>query len=58
MKDVMWKGQLQGIINLDTITNKTNLYGLGPVEYLTGEILVIDGKSYKSTVASDTTMQV
>jgi acetolactate decarboxylase len=58
MKNVMWKGQLYGNINLDTIVNKTNLYGLGPVEYLAGEILIIDGKSYKSTVTSDTTMKV
>jgi len=58
MKNVMWKGQLYGNIKLDTIANKTNLYGLGPVEYLAGEILIIDGKSYKSTVTSDTTMKV
>jgi acetolactate decarboxylase len=58
MKNVMWKGQLYGSINLDTIANKTNLYGLGPVEYLSGEILIIDGKSYKSTVISDTIMKV
>jgi len=58
MKNVMWKGQLYGNIKLDTIANKTNLYGLGPVEYLSGEILIIDGKSYKSTVVSDTTMKV
>lgn len=58
MKNVMWKGQLYGTINLDTITNKTNLYGLGPVEYLAGEIIIIDGKSYKSIATSDTTMKV
>lgn len=58
MKDVMWKGQLYGNINLDTIANKTNLYGLGPIEYLAGELLIIDGKSYKSTVTSDTTIKV
>ena len=58
MKNVMWKGQLYGNIKLDTIANKTNLYGLGPVEYLSGEILIIDGKSYKSTVVSGTTMKV
>jgi acetolactate decarboxylase len=58
MKNVMWKGQLYGNIYLDTITNKTDLYGLGPVEYLAGEILIIDGKSYKSTVTSKTTMKV
>jgi len=58
MKNVMWKGQLYGTINLDSIANKKNLYGLGPVEYLAGEILILDGKSYKSTVTSDTTMKV
>lgn len=58
MKNVMWKGQLYGSIDLDTITNKTNLFALGPVENLSGEIVIIDGKSYKSTVASDSTMIV
>jgi acetolactate decarboxylase len=58
MRNVMWKGQLSGNINLDTITNKTNLYGLGPIEYLTGEILVIDGRSFKSTVATDNEIKV
>jgi acetolactate decarboxylase len=58
MKNVMWKGQLYGNILLDTITHKENLYGLGPVEYLSGEILIIDGKSYRSTVVSDMTMKV
>jgi acetolactate decarboxylase len=58
MKDVMWKGQLDGKINLDTISFREHLYGLGPVEYLRGEILIIDGKSYKSTVLTDSTMKV
>ena len=58
MKNVMWKGELFGNINLDTISNKTHLFGLGLVENLAGEILIIDGKSYKSTVTSNTTMNV
>lgn len=58
MKNVMWKGQLYGTINLDTISNKKHLYGIGPVEYLTGEILVMDGKSYKSKVLTSKTMKV
>lgn len=58
MKNVMWKGELFGNINLDTIANKSTLYGLGPVEHLTGEILIIDGKSYKATVLTDTTVYV
>ncbi len=58
MKNVMWKGELGSSINLDTIQGKTGLYGLGPKSYLTGELLIIDGESYKSTVISDSTMRV
>jgi acetolactate decarboxylase len=58
MRNVMWKGELAGTIDLDTISSKEQLYGLGPVEYLAGELLVMDGKSYTSVVTSDSTMQV
>jgi acetolactate decarboxylase len=58
MRDVMWKGELPGKIYLDTIASKKNLYGFGPVAYLSGEILSLDGRSYKSVVVSDTAMQV
>ena len=58
MKNVMWKGELQGIINLDTISNKKGLYGLGPESYLMGELLINDGKSYVSRVLTDTTMDI
>lgn len=58
MRNVMWKGQLEGNIHLDTIANKSNVVGLGPLEYLGGEIIVIDGKSYKSVVISDSSMEV
>ena len=53
MSNVMKKGQLEGTIHLDTISNKKSLYGLGPNEYLKGELLIIDGKSYLSTVDKD-----
>jgi acetolactate decarboxylase len=58
MKDVMWKGELQGKISLDTIKNKKGLYGLGPNAFLEGEILISDGKTYLSKVTSDSTMMV
>ena len=54
----MWKGQLEGNIHLDTIANKSNVVGLGPLEYLGGEIIIMDGKSYKSMVRSDSSMEV
>lgn len=58
MKDVMWKGQLHGTIQLDTIATKKHLFGLGPVAHLSGEIIIVDGKAYKSTVLTDSTMTV
>lgn len=58
MKNVMLKGELYGIIDLDTISNKQHLYGFGPVEFMTGELLIIDGKSYKSSVLKDSSMNV
>jgi acetolactate decarboxylase len=58
MRNVMWKGELQGTIALDTIQPKEHLYGLGPIEYLAGELLVTDGKIYQSKVLTDSTMKV
>lgn len=58
MKNVMWKGELKSSIDLDTISNRKGLYGLGPVDYLRGELLINNGKSYVSTVTSDTTVTV
>jgi len=58
MKDAMWKGELYSKIDLDTISNKKGLYGLGPVSNLTGEIMLYDGKTYVSKVTSDSTMTV
>lgn len=58
MSNVMRKGQLHGTIHLDTIANKTHLYALGPKEYLKGELLVTNGKSYVSTVNPDGSIQM
>ncbi len=58
MKNVMRKGELEGTIFLDTIQPKNNLYGIGPVEFLKGEILIIDGESYVSKVVNDSMMSV
>ncbi len=53
MLNVMHLGLLYGTINLDTIANKKHLYGLGPIEYLKGEILIDDGHCYVSKLAED-----
>lgn len=58
MRNVMHEGQLYGTIDLDTLSNKQHIFGLGPLEYLSGEILILDGKGYKAIMVNDTTMQV
>ncbi|MEO1050152.1 MAG: acetolactate decarboxylase [Bacteroidota bacterium] len=58
MKHVKWKGELQGVVRLDTLEEKTGLYGLGPQSYLIGELLIYDGITYLSQVTSDSTMKV
>ncbi|WP_367390726.1 acetolactate decarboxylase [Lewinella sp. LCG006] len=58
MKNVMWKGELAGMIRLEDIENREGLYGLGPLSYLQGELLINDGKAYVSRVVSDTAMTV
>lgn len=50
MRNVMQKGELKGSIYLDTISTKTGLFGLGPIEYLAGEILIMDGRPFLSKV--------
>lgn len=57
MKNVMRLGKLEGSVMLDTLPKK-NLYGIGPVEYLQGELMILDGTSYVSKVETDSTMSV
>lgn len=58
MRNVMWKGELAGRFRLDTVADPTHLYGVGPVAFLRGELMLIDGKMYRSRVTSDSTMAV
>ncbi|MFA9220675.1 MAG: acetolactate decarboxylase [Sediminibacterium sp.] len=58
MKNVMRKGELFAAIDLDSLSNKTHLYGMGPVEYLIGEITVVNGRSFKSTIQSNGEMKL
>lgn len=53
MRHVMQEGKLEAQIKLDTISNKKHLFGIGPLAFLKGEILIIDGRSYISKVAAD-----
>lgn len=53
MHDVIHNGQLAGTISIDSIETKMHLYGVGPLEYLKGEIMISDGRSYVSSVTPD-----
>lgn len=58
MKDAMWKGETGAVIHIDTIKDRDGLYGLGPLEQLAGEVLVINGTTYRSYVLKDSAMKV
>ena len=49
MRDVMWKGDLSGKISTDSLS-RPNAYGLGPIEYLKGEVLLFEGQTFISKV--------
>ena len=57
MRDVMWKGDLSGKISTDSL-NHTNAYGLGPIEYLKGEVLLFEGQTFISKVIDSVAHQV
>lgn len=58
MKNVMWKGKLDDVVKLDTLKPRKGLYALGPGPRLRGELLVLDGQTYWSTVQADSSLQV
>jgi len=57
MSDVMWKGDLEGKIATDSINNK-EAYGLGPIEFLKGEILLFEGQTFVSKVIDSISHEV
>jgi acetolactate decarboxylase len=57
MRNVMMRGDLTSTIDLDSVA-KTGLYGIGPADSLQGEILLLDGKIYKSVVRPDSSIEV
>lgn len=56
MRETMHNGVLQGLIDLDTIADKTHLFGLGPMEQLRGEIVIIDGRAFSSHIENNSVL--
>lgn len=57
MRNTMFNGQLAGLIQLDS-TAKPGTYGIGPVEFIHGELMLWDGHVYRSTAQGDSAMLV
>jgi acetolactate decarboxylase len=57
MRDVMWKGDLKGKIATDSLNNKET-YGLGPIEFLKGEVVVFEGQTFISKILDSVSHQV
>jgi acetolactate decarboxylase len=49
---IMHQGRFEARVKLDTLVSK-GTYGLGAIDSLTGELLVIDGEVFKSQVKKD-----
>ena len=50
LKNIMHKGDLSAKINLNDLSGQEHLYALGAVADLKGEVLVLDGKPFISSV--------
>ena len=58
MKQLMEDGILTNTVDLDTIKDKMHLFGLGPAENLQGEVIIVDGKSYKAKAINDSMVNI
>lgn len=57
MSDVMWKGDLTGKIVTDSLEG-AKAYGIGPVSFLKGEIVLFEGQTFVSKVIDSVSHQV
>jgi len=57
MRNTMFQGQLAGLIALDSVA-RPGVFGIGPMEFLRGELLVLDGIVYVSEATADGGMKV
>lgn len=57
MRNTLFNGQLAGRIAMDSLA-VPGMFGIGPVEYLRGELLVLDGNVFVSSAAEEGGMTV
>lgn len=51
--DSIMKGHIKAVYNLDSLLDKKNLYALGAMDSLAGEIQIFDSKPFHSTMEGD-----
>jgi acetolactate decarboxylase len=54
----MANGRLAAILDLKSLAGQPDVYGIGPIEQLRGEVTIINGRSALATVASDGSVRV
>jgi acetolactate decarboxylase len=52
MRNTMFNGQLAGLIQLDSIA-RPGVYGIGPLEHLRGELLMLDGTVFMAEAVKE-----
>jgi acetolactate decarboxylase len=57
-RETITNGRLASVFELKTLAGRPNLYGLGPIEQLRGEVTIIDSLPALARVASDGTVKV
>jgi hypothetical protein len=57
-RETIMNGKLAAALDLNTLANRTHIYGLGPLEQLRGEVTIADGRPALARVAPDGTVSV
>src|SRR5438552_6100291 len=57
-RETIMNGKLAVALDLRTLADRPNLYGLGPIEQLRGEVTIVDGRPALARVAPDGTVSV
>ena len=51
LREIMMELKLEANVDLADLKDKANLYALGALEGLSGEVMVLDGKAYKTSIS-------
>jgi acetolactate decarboxylase len=57
-REAMMMGKRASLLDLRTLKGRPHLYGIGPLEWLSGEITIADGRSWLTRVNPDRSLQV